>query len=188
LQMERDLSRVVSRFRWRRDHKIFNRFAEIVTDDDVVARLKEDREYQEYMYDLVQSEREEEDYDWYDERSNRPCDDYEYDTYDDWNDYDNDPMTTDQRWRDLWVAGHVHDDSVREIEDSLPCGCCDHDEVVREMEDSLPCGCCDHDEVGDDIDVSLPRDAAVRVDLPRRIEKLRAGDRYYRATGRTVTK
>lgn len=93
----------------------------------------------------------------------------------DW-DTDPDPAPSDAAWRDLWVDGYVHDPEDRDQsavrtydwwydEDSLD----DFDNplLVRE-ETALP--------------------ATIEAVEERNIERRRAGDRYFKQTGRTVFK
>ena len=130
------------------------------------------------------------DYDWesglsdyYDDEDDR-CYHYRYDQHDDDSDWDRwdvnpkSPEPVDAAWRDLWVEGRAHDPEGRDQPDSMYDRWYDsyHDtyDYLAELDNPL---------LGRE-DPAPP--ATIEAASERAIERHRAGERYFKQTGRTV--
>jgi hypothetical protein len=106
--------------------------------------------------------------------------DYEVDRSHDWScwdsDPDPDPEPIDAAWRDLWVAGYTHDADGRDLPDPMYDRYDDDDDYLYDLQNPLL-------ERRDPV-VSATIEAVVERD----IERHRAGERYFKQTGRTVWK
>lgn len=104
--------------------------------------------------------------------------DYDFDLNSGWAP-DSDPEPIDVAWRDLWVDGHANDPEGRDHPDSTYDRWCDDyytydyfvdlENPLLEREDPAP-------------------PATIEAIEERNIERHRAGERYYKQTGRTVLK
>lgn len=104
-------------------------------------------------------------------------DDYELDSDYEWN---RDPEPIDAAWRDLWVDGHAHDPEGRDQSDHA------YDHWYRYDLDY-----CDVDYLDEIENPLLEREdlapaATIEAATERAIERHRAGERYFKQTGRTV--
>ena len=91
---------------------------------------------------------------------------------------DPDPEPIEAAWRALWVAGRAHDPEGRDLPDPL------YDRWYHDTYDYL-------DEIENPLlleseDPALP--ATIEAVQERNIERRRAGERYFKQTGRTVLK
>ena len=104
----------------------------------------------------------------------------DYDARDYASDWDDkgDPEPIEAAWRDLWVDGHAHDPEGRDLPDPM------HDRWYGDYCDAYDCL----------VDLKNPllesEDPALFVTIEaveeRNIERHRAGERYFKQTGRTV--
>lgn len=111
----------------------------------------------------------------------RPAGDYDAGDYDvDLNsgwDPDPDPEPIEAAWRDLWVDGHAHDPEGRDLPDPMyDHGYYDTYDCIDEIENPLL----------EREDLVLP--ATIEAVEERALERHRAGERYFRQTGRAVLK